>query len=635
MSSRSLSFLLPVCAGLMVGATGIWLVRPARPAPLPPRQTPGAPAAHATTAPTLLLPPKLASAEAEAALAAWLALGAPTDGSAPASLSVQENTLRALLTVFSDAQFPPLLETLFARSDPASASLRQTAIGIWLHRHPAAVAAWVLTAELPAEGDTRLHLARQVGMFWADEEPLAAIAWTESIPDPTLRSGVLAVVLPHLMATDPARALALAHAQGNEFLDQVRESLFGEWSKNDPATAFQTLGAHLLAENRDSWPLRQGLVQWLKTDLSAAVAWLQKHDERHNEDHNSTLANTLMQGYLFQGAQATVLDILLRHPEIPQHSQRVSDFLSQWHRNDPAAAAAWLDRLPDAAARADLIERLVPTAGSDATQAQSYLDLAVHLPPGPARDDRIATWVAAWAQTDPAAASAWLETREKTDPTLAVAADRVEGRLVAALAATDPAAALARFQDLPTAARNAAAPDIARAWAKTDPAAATRWLAEQLPQLASYPQRPSEVSWAVMQGEVSGNPYTNSPDATAQLSAFSHSVFQWSRREPLAALRWAEALTDPLQKRTALGAVTERYGQQGYGLDVPRIDPQAQAELITQIQDPALRINYLSSHLRKWLRADEKQALTWLDTHDTLTPEQAAQLIEQANSSTP
>lgn len=200
-------------AGFALGAGGVWTWLQNRPTSTGSTATSfPVNSTRPAALPTLVPPPPLPPLEASEAIAAWLALGAPSDGSASAPHAVQEAALRALLIRLTDADFPRLLGPLFARSGPDAQSLRQTVVGLWLHRHPAAIAAWVLTADLPAEGQTRYHLARQTGMYWAGRDLPAAIAWAEKIPDPALSAGVLEIILPNLAATDPERAIALARA---------------------------------------------------------------------------------------------------------------------------------------------------------------------------------------------------------------------------------------------------------------------------------------------------------------------------------------------------------------------------------------------------------------------------------------
>jgi hypothetical protein len=571
-----------------------------------------------------VLPPPLPALEASEAIAAWLALGAPTDGSAPAPRAQQEAGLRALLTRLSDTEIPRLIEPLFARSGPDAFSLRQTALGLWMHRHPAAVAAWTLTAELPAEDQTRYHLARQAGMYWAGRDLPAAIAWAEKIPDPALATGVLEMILPQFAARDPLRALALAEAQGPEFLAKVRDSLFEHWAQKDPPAALARFGREFLDADSTSYQVAHALGEWMQRDMPAALAWLDAEGSGGDMQRLNLLNNAVIPSAHKPGQAAPLADALLRQPDFPHKQSTLNSLLQYWQQQDPEAAQKWLTRVPDAAERADLIEKLVPAHWYDHMKnPEGLLPLALTLPPGEARDARLSTLVTTWAKTDPAAAAAWLEQHEKSDPTLASAAARVEGGLVAALATVDPAAARVRYEALPPGpARLAAAPEIALAWSAQDPAAAARWLEQELPSISQ--QKLGNLAQYARYG-----PNHVVEDSEARITQIlGQSTRAWFAREPEAALAWAEAIPDPNRQSLALLSLGSRnvYGDENSSA----VSPERHAALLSKIQNPAQREITLGMMLSTWINEDRATARAWLETHDALSPESTARLLLQA-----
>jgi len=631
MSTRSRSILLPICGGLLLGSTASWLVRSSTNALPQNGQTQGGPAAlpsasfASTPAPGLVLPPKLAPAEAEAALDAWLALGAPADGSAPAPLATQERALRALLTVFSDAQFPRLLETLFARTGSVALSLRQTVVGIWLHRHPAAVTAWVLTADLPAEGQTRYHLARQIGMFWAGQDAVAAVAWAESISDPALSTGVLEMILPNLAPLDPARALALARARGPEFFAKIQDALFRNWAEADPEAALRELGPAMFAQP-DTFTASRALGTWLARDPAAAMTWLSSESALEPSRRFDALQNSAFAMLQTTGANTDkLLDSIARLNEFPELQRYRATLLVNWHGSSPDAALAWLHRLPDAAARADLIDGMIPDYFiGNIIGADSFLNLALLLPDGPERDTHLSRLSATWVAKDPAAARTWLDAHRQSDPALARVADQAEGVLVAALAERDPAAALASYAALPEGgeARRAAVPALALAWARSDPGAALRWLAAELPPAPSG-------NHPLLQEKLSQRSDAGSPlEQTAQI--LPPALLRWSQQDPLAALQWAESQPDPFWRNVALTALSTLPNGRFPGANQPTYaapDPIARADLLGRIADPAERKTHLDAHLSNWLARDYDAARAWIERHEVVSPEEAGRLL--------
>ncbi len=294
-----------------------------------------------------------------------------------------------------------------------------------------------------------------------------------------------------------------------------------------------------------------------------------------------------------------------------------------WQQKDPDAALAWIKSLPDAAQRADLIERNIYEDSTDLKNPDRLLPFALELPPGPVRDKKISGLLANWARTDADAALAWLRTHD--DPSLAVAADRVQGALVGALAATDPSAATAAWHQLPSdESRAAAMPALAAAWTKTDPAGAARWILDQLPT------RPNQdgVDFATLSPEARAEFQKSINAYHQQNQVFSDAASAWFAQDPLAALTWAEALPDATKRNAALNTLGTH--RPPFNSDVP--DPTVHAAVLAKITNPTLRDKVLANHIRQWMRSDLPAARAWIDSNDALSAEQAARLLTENDS---
>ena len=167
----------------------------------------------------------------------------------------------------------------------------------------------------------------------------------------------------------------------------------------------------------------------------------------------------------------------------------------------------------------------------------------------------------------------------------------VHAAVLGVIARDDPAAAIAEWQKLPAGdAKHQGVAAIVAEWGRRDPAAALQWqTAQSTPDRPIYPAR--------------------------------QAIFDWARKEPVTALRWVETLPAEMHKH-GLSSLTHSNGA---------VTPPAVAlDLYAQIQDPALRAEFVTAHARSWLTQDPAAAKAWLESSSALTPEQAAALLAAA-----
>ncbi|MEY4489404.1 MAG: hypothetical protein RIQ79_1912 [Verrucomicrobiota bacterium] len=627
--------LLPLCLGLAVGASASWvlrpLVRPPAPAPAPPPISASPPpSALRPFSPSalLLLPPRLAGPDADAALDSYLALP-PLAAKAPrADIAERSGRLRALLTLLPTSSLDRLFAALATRTGDAEGQLRRLAFDVWVERDAPAAALWA-AALVPGEAinaQARSRYLTQAARAWARRDFDSAYTWASTLPDSALRKSVSGDLLARLAATDPTRALALARAGGEEFLAATQRDIFNAWAKNNPSAAILALGAPLLADNQGRWRVAEMLGKWAVSDPQAAFAWL---DTQSGLDPD-TLRNTLwsLVNQVANNDKTSDLrpfaDVLATRAQAGQGQRQLSDLLRSWSARDTPAALAWLDSIPDVALRNDLLAEAASNYSSDAPEKS--IPLALRLPPGPLRDNALANTLGHWADDNPDAALAWL--RAHDDPSLTAVAERIQGQLLGKLAANDPAAALARWQNLPAnEARITAAPGIAKAWAKSDPAAAARWISAQLPELPNI----GPADFGKLSPKEQADLQQKFMSYQGHFEVLQSTLSTWSRTDPAAAVAWAEGLTSPMLKEGLLMNMAQSYGP--YDADTP--DRAVRADQIAAITEPAIRDRVLAPHLENWLRSDLKAAREWIDTHDALSPEKAAELLTKADPSHP
>ena len=615
-------------AALALAAAAIWTFRPFSGAPA---SAPDSNAPSASSAPSHIIDPTssnprppTAEAEASAALEAWLA--SALTPAPPAEFFKRSESLRVLLKSLPDALFPRLLSALAGGSGDDPRLLRPIAFEAWLGRSPADAARWASSCPLAASFDAteRARLCRQAASAWAALDFAAAYAWADTLPETDSRQRCLQSTLARLAETDPHRALALADERGPEFLDAARQELLRAWCKKAPAAAMLALGAPLVGERKHHPALREGLSAWASVDAAAAYAWLASLEQLAPQDAVQHMAAAIR----MQSDPRAALDSLSRATNIPAQTDLLNDVVKFWAFREPAAAFEWLDAVPDADHKIGFLAQIRPNHAS-AEQAARYFESALRLPPSPELDDLLAPRLAAWAESAPDVALAWLQS-QGDHPSLAAAGARVESVFLGALAASDPAGAAARWQTLPDSESRAdALPRIAAAWAKTDPAAAARWLGSSILPVPKELERKMRILTDVKDALGPGHTTLNGlPDHLARThDALTVATAAWSRQDPLAALRWAETLSDPAYRNAAVVALASESGALS--------PPDAKADYLVQIRDDTLRKSALRSHLFRWLKSDAPAARAWIETHDHFSPKEAATLLQDVAQSSP
>lgn len=597
----------PVAAlalGLALGAGVAVLMTPgsapAETQTQPPQSNSTATAAPSPSAPGPLLEPptRLSAADAESALASYLALPALPDQAPHTAIAERAARLRALLTLLPDASFDPLFVTLATRVGAAEAHLRRLAFDVWIERDAPAAARWAATI-VPGEAinqPARDHYLLLAAEAWADLDFDAAYAWCATQPLETAQS--LASDLLHRLASrEPARALALARALGEEGYAAAREGIFSAWAEKQPAAAVQALGYEMMERGRMDWNLSHAWMKWLKSDGDAAFAWIiaaPTDDSRESTSHLNQVIWYTARDPELAPASATRL---LAHPALPGQSGTLRQLVRYWSQNQPTEAIAWIKGLENAEHRSDLAGDLLDYG---TLKSDDFLATVRLLGSAEQREQRLGHYVETWARRDPDAALTWLERQSGPDFTLA--AERAQRAVIGHLATTDPATAVARWQTLPAGEdRNALLGSIATGWSRTDPAAAARWLATQM---AMVPPSPSDLQTI---GTIARN---------------------YTAADPEGFIRWASSLPEEKQRLIALNSLANgRFSSED---DPPLANPLSsarRADLLATLEDPKLRDAVLPNVLINWLRSDYAAARDWIETHDVLADEKAAKLL--------
>ena len=572
----------------------------------------------------ILRPARLSAADADAALAAYLALPLLVDPAPAAELRARRARLRALLTVLPESHFERFLTILYGRVGWAEDELRRIAFTAWAQQAPEAADRW---AEALVPTPTlnlwqRARLVSEATGLWARIDFDAAHAWAGTIADVPLGQGITVEILAQLARSQPDRALAVAPVGEDKFARDARLAIFRAWGKKDPAGALRRLGPAIYEENKNNYEasaqraVPQVLAIWAAKDPDAALAWALAQPSPPPEDSHRTALQTLGSELdEIPGAMRPFIDKIVARADLPGREGVLKSLFASWALRDAREALAWVDTVPDQATRSELVSWSLSLIGND--NPDEFLEAVRKLPDAGQRTERIADRLAAWAEKDAAAALAWLDRHD--DPELAAATGRVEGVLLGKLAASDPAAALARWQAIPPgAARAQAALPLATAWGRTDPAAAARWL-------------------VALPSDANGGGGTSDPALDKVLRSVAS---RWSLQDPLSFVAWAETIPDATRRDAVLGTLGFEYfgdvRDPGFHEALNnRIDPPprvAYAAQLSKIENPALREKGLTAHLRGWIHYDYQAARAWMESHDALSPEAAARLLTEAES---
>lgn len=214
--------------------------------------------------------------------------------------------------------------------------------------------------------------------------------------------------------------------------EEFVHALLIRWSADDPPAALQW------AAGRNSPELRRALRcvvarEWAIHDLDAARQWL----EQSNAPDRSELLVAMAYAVVSRSPREAV-GLALQLPPGGQKPALVGQAVAEWAMHDPGAAASWTGRLEDGELRAEVVVALATMFAEEdgAGAADLALQLAAdrqtivlgaivqrwardepaaaakwieRIPPGPVQAAAAENLVATWARHAPEAVESWLE----------------------------------------------------------------------------------------------------------------------------------------------------------------------------------------------------------------------------------
>ncbi len=556
----------------------------------------------------LLHPARLSPTDADAALAAYLALP-PLAADAPQPEFLERAArLRALLTILPAEHVAQLLATTTARVGLPEARLRCVAFTAWSELDAPSAARWAAALEKSAaiNGNQRAAFAAEAALAWYRADFDAAYSWAVSLR-PGLARHIGGTLLARLVLTDSPRALALARAGDLAWFDAVRPWIFDAWLDHDPAAAFRSLGAEMFAAPGERINLPRYLARWAAREPQAALEWFDTEAPGDANERTNQLSS-IISNFADQTPPPdfnAFAAALTARAESGFGRDLLEYFLRTWMSCDSTAALRWLDSLPDASLREEILRSSFDSAAYE--DPRNLFILARRLPANAKRTQAIDKVLGEWSQKDPDDALAWLNSPEGVE---LAGPDAAQVARIGALARQDPATALASWKEIASDdTRRRTAPDLARAWALTAPETAADWLFAQIPDginpcdqnaTNSLGHDKSEAYWKRMQ------PYWQHAYAYNQIAS------AWLARDSAGFVTWAENLPSADRQRSAL------YTLSWDAPDRANTDQPAPADrlaLIATLRDPAVRDPLLGDYLRNWHRYDANAARRWAAEH--------------------
>ena len=244
------------------------------------------------------------------------------------------------------------------------------------------------------------------------ESAISSRGWNEaewrqlrSAPGTSSRNAMLARLLEELATSEPARALALAQADGNLKLREilVQASLRG-WARANPASAARWALVLPDANNRDQ-ALSMVFAGAVAADPDAAVQ-LGKSLIQQNPGEAPGYGARLIDALCDAGQFATAVQLAAGGDRESRTGWMASAY-SKWAEFQPDAAARAAAALADSDLRSQALHGIV--GGWATVDPAALVNFVVQLPPDADKAPLLSQSLEYWARQDPKNASAWID----------------------------------------------------------------------------------------------------------------------------------------------------------------------------------------------------------------------------------
>lgn len=333
------------------------------------------------------------------------------------------------------SDLPVLLELVERLDEPEFRfELSRVLLAKWGRLDPAAAMAYAQSYQF--DPHRALELMAAVLKEWASAAPTSAIAWFATLEASERFRRIYSALAEALTDQSPERIHEMAGPITEETARaRLCEAVVERWKESKPAAAAQLI-MKLTGGQSASDLLGQVLPHWSRADLKAAVRWAEQLPP------NSTRTAALIHlSYAWVEANPAEAATFARDLGA-DHGPFLAAVIGGWTRQDPKAAATWVQQLPASPTRDSALASLSATwAEQDPSSAFGF---ALGLPLGGAQQEAVISILSAWAAKDPGTAARWLLTLPEGRPR-----DYAIENVVYQWAQKDTAAAVTWLQQLP------------------------------------------------------------------------------------------------------------------------------------------------------------------------------------------
>jgi hypothetical protein len=191
--------------------------------------------------------------------------------------------------------------------------------------------------------------------------------------------------------------------------EQAMSGIIGTLAQSDPAKAAAILGGAVVT-NQNSHQVGMVVGEWIKTDQTAALAWLDSLDLRGDAQRN--VHSQFLQNWVNEDAPAASRYALGIQDE-KSRQNAITSLVGAWGNNDPVAAREWIMRSLEGETKDRSLNSLIQTLSYQDynTALQYYQEATAHLAPETIEKTfgSTASQIARnWVQHDPKAAAQWV-----------------------------------------------------------------------------------------------------------------------------------------------------------------------------------------------------------------------------------
>jgi hypothetical protein len=381
----------------------------------------------------------------------------------------------------------------------------------------------------------------EVTKSWAGHNLAEARETVDKMTDSMLQKAAVGGLIEKLSESDPKAAFELA--QKTQTYSNVIFACFSSWAESnlEEAALYADKFPPGFQRTAALWSVAES---WARSDVQAALRWA-------------------------EAFPAT-------KPTYPSMDSPLPIVFRTWMDADSESALRWLEAFPVEEKKSDVVATLIRNFRAEDFEVPLAERLIAMAPSGEVRDQAWDRYVRSWCDLDLDGALAWAQSqpsnvRETVLPTLAqsiaeteplralelvatlgeVPRDKAINNVLAAWADTEPAAAAAWLAKQPPEA--SFHQSVAQAWVAQDLPAATQWVNG----LADGPMKDEVIGYVVARFQ-SRNPQVavawieGISDEAKRVEASRNLAQAWSRIDRAAARSWIESATLPESVKTEL-----------------------------------------------------------------------------------